>query len=93
MACLNHLVQKVGGSFTIVDLLLEARHSFSKCGQLCQLGRDVLLLSQLIGLVLRDLLLGPSPLAAGLHQVGGDALGDYKDTKMNNKAESMNTYD
>ena len=93
MASLNHLTEQIGGGLAVVHFLFEAGHSFPKRRQLCQLGGDILLLSQLIGLVLGYLFLGPSPLAAGLHHVGRNAFRDYKETKMKKMEEPWNTYD
>ena len=70
----DHLGQELRSSLPLVGLVLQHADASSKRFQLLHILGYLLLLLDLFLLVLFDLMLGPAPLAANLHEVGGDAL-------------------
>ena len=74
VAGVEELLEQVGGSVSVLPLLLHHVEPLLEAVVVGQLGGDLLLLEQLRLLVGRDLRLGAPPLGADLEEVGGDAL-------------------
>ena len=74
VAIINHLAQELRGYLALMGFIFELAKASPERNQLPLVGHRPLYLQPLLFLVLLDLLLGPAPLAARLHEVCGDAL-------------------
>ena len=84
VALADHLVQERSGDLSLVRLVLELTDATAELLQLFKVSIVLRLHEYFLLLVLFDLRLGASPLAARLHQVCGDAFG-YCDKKENDQ--------
>ena len=75
MAGVDHLAEDLARGLALGCLFLEHTHSSLQFFQLRQLAIGLCLFKEVPGLVVLNLLLGPAPLRAHLHHIGGDALG------------------
>ena len=78
MPFVDHLVQELRRDLALVGFILQQADSGSELLELFEFSRHLCLPSDLLLLVLFDLGLGASSLAAGLQEVGGDALRNYQ---------------